>query len=798
MAVVFTAFALAVPAAYAAASRADETAATQVLTWTAGDDYMKYTSAPTTAVAGKATIVFESSAATGNTTGLTHTLTFDVSNPDYNNDVSLNILASPFDSEGGKHTAEVTLTPGVYHYFCAMPGHQMMSGELIVTAAPGDDTTAPDTSATVSGTKDAAGNYVSSATVTVTASDAESGVAGIEYSLDGASYRSYTTPVAVNSVGQHALAYRATDKAGNTSPVKSVEFTVVAPEPPKDTTPPDTSATVSGTKDAAGNYVSSATVTVTASDAESGVAGIEYSLDGASYRSYTTPVAVNSVGQHALAYRATDKAGNTSPVKSVEFTVVAPEPPKDTTPPDTSATVSGTKDAAGNYVSSATVTVTASDAESGVAGIEYSLDGASYRSYTTPVAVNSVGQHALAYRATDKAGNTSPVKSVEFTVVAPEPPKDTTPPDTSATVSGTKDAAGNYVSSATVTVTASDAESGVAGIEYSLDGASYRSYTTPVAVNSVGQHALAYRATDKAGNTSPVKSVEFTVVAPEPPKDTTPPDTSATVSGTKDAAGNYVSSATVTVTASDAESGVAGIEYSLDGASYRNYTAPVDVNAVGRHALTYRATDKAGNTSSAQSVEFTVVAAPPEDRTPPQVSASVSGTKNDSGDYVGSAKVTVTASDAESGVARIEYSLDGGPYLQYSAPVAIDRAGSHTLLYRATDKAGNTSTPQSLSLTVVDSKPPTGCPETDDRSTVFTGSINTGVPNRVTSNGCTVNELIEDHRAWKNHGAFVSHVGEIVTTLRKEGVLDQREAAEIKKAAGQSDVGMPTRGPASR
>ncbi|MFE7707517.1 OmpL47-type beta-barrel domain-containing protein, partial [Streptomyces sp. NPDC057486] len=424
--------------------------------------------------------------------------------------------------------------------------------------------------------------------------------------------------------------------------------------------------------------------------------------------------------------------------------------------------------------------------------------GASYRSYTVPVDVDAVGRHTLSYRATDKAGNTSSVKSVEFTVVAPEPPKDTTPPETSATVSGTKDSAGNYVSSATVTVTASDAESGVAGIEYALDGASYSNYATPVVVNSVGRHTLSYRATDKAGNTSSVKSVEFTVVAPEPPKDTTPPETSATVSGTKDSAGNYVSSATVTVTASDADSGVAGIEYSLDGASYRSYTAPVGVDAVGRHTLSYRATDKAGNTSTPQSVEFTVVAAPPADRTPPQVSASVSGTKNDSGDYVGSATVTVTASDAESGVARIEYSLDGGPYLQYSAPVAIDRAGSHTLLYRASDKAGNTSTPQSLSLTVVDSKPPTDCPETDDRSTVFTGSINTGVPNRVTTNGCTVNELIEDHRAWKNHGAFVSHVGDIVTTLRKEGVLDQREAALIKKAAGQSDVGMPNHSLAGR
>lgn len=86
-------------------------AADQVLTWTAGDDITKYASAPETAVAGPATIVFENSEATGNTTGMPHTLTFMTSDPAYNQDVQLNILANPNDAEGGKHTAEVTLTP---------------------------------------------------------------------------------------------------------------------------------------------------------------------------------------------------------------------------------------------------------------------------------------------------------------------------------------------------------------------------------------------------------------------------------------------------------------------------------------------------------------------------------------------------------------------------------------------------------------------------------------------------------------------------------------------------------------
>ncbi|NED79957.1 glycosyl hydrolase, partial [Streptomyces sp. SID11233] len=49
--------------------------AAQVLTWTAGDDITHYVSAPEKAVAGPATIVFENSKDTGNTSGMPHTLT---------------------------------------------------------------------------------------------------------------------------------------------------------------------------------------------------------------------------------------------------------------------------------------------------------------------------------------------------------------------------------------------------------------------------------------------------------------------------------------------------------------------------------------------------------------------------------------------------------------------------------------------------------------------------------------------------------------------------------------------------
>jgi hypothetical protein len=143
--------------------------------------------------------------------------------------------------------------------------------------------------------------------------------------------------------------------------------------------------------------------------------------------------------------------------------------------------------------------------------VEYALDQAAFAAYSAPVSVNQPGAHTVRYRATDKAGNTSPVGSVQFTVVAP-PSGDTTPPQVSAVVTGSQDWAWNYVGSATVTISASDTESGVASVEYSLDGQPYAVYTTPVVVNQPGQHTVHYRATDKAGNTSAVGTASFAVV----------------------------------------------------------------------------------------------------------------------------------------------------------------------------------------------------------------------------------------------------------------------------------------------
>ncbi|GHG85533.1 OmpL47-type beta-barrel domain-containing protein [Streptomyces lanatus] len=486
-------------------------AAAQVLTWTAGDDITKYASAPTTAVAGATTIVFENSTATGNTTGMPHTLTFDTSDPEYNNDVQLNILANPNDDQGGKHTAEVTLTPGRYRYYCTIPGHGQMQGILVVTEGSGEDTTAPEASAHVSGTQNAQGQYVGSASVALHATDNEGG--------------------------------------------------------------------------------------------------------------------------------------------------------------------------------------------SGIDRVEYAVG----------------------------------------------------------------------------------------------DAGAWTPYTTPVVVDQVGDHKIRYRALDKAGNVSAEKSVTFTVVAP-PTDDTTAPETSATVTGEQNPDGTYIDMATVTVSASDTGSGVNTIEYAIGDGAWQAYTAPVMVHQVGSHTVRYRATDKAGNVAAEKNVQFTVVASPQPDTTPPVTGVTVEGTKNSSGAYIGSAKVTVAATDEHggSGVDRIEYSIDGGPYLAYGAPVVVDRAGTHTLGYRATDKAGNTSSARTVTFTVVTGQVPApNCAEFDERLTVIVGTVDSGVPNRITNSRCRINELIEDEREWTSQALFLKHVKTVLDKLLKEGVVDQREYNAIRKAARESGIGKP-------
>jgi hypothetical protein len=71
---------------------------------------------------------------------------------------------------------------------------------------------------------------------------------------------------------------------------------------------------------------------------------------------------------------------------------------------------------------------------------------------------------------------------------------------------------GSYNNSVTVTLNATDNESGVNKTFYMVNGGSTTTYSAPFIVDTVGPDNLTYWSTDKAGNVEPQNMVNFTIV----------------------------------------------------------------------------------------------------------------------------------------------------------------------------------------------------------------------------------------------------------------------------------------------
>ncbi|WP_152631132.1 immunoglobulin-like domain-containing protein [Agreia bicolorata] len=138
----------------------------------------------------------------------------------------------------------------------------------------------------------------------------------------------------------------------------------------------------------------------------------------------------------------------------------------------------------------------------------------------------------------------------------------------------------------------------------------------------------------------------------------------------------------------------ADLQYRIDGGAWAAYTAPIAMTGDGTRTVEYRASVEGVPVESSLG-SLTL----PVDRTAPSASASASPAS-----AVGTVEepvvVTLSAADATSGVAAIEYRLDSGEWAAYGSPLAFDEVGSTLLEYRAVDVAGNTSTAATLSVVV--------------------------------------------------------------------------------------------------
>lgn len=235
------------------------------------------------------------------------------------------------------------------------------------------DTTAPVTTAIVTGAPNAAGWYQTPPVVLLSAVDEAggSGVASVHYALSGASSGSFDVTGASASVspavdGATTLAYYATDNAGNVEAAHSMTLAL-------DATPPSIACSATPSTVAATGALAPVHVAVTSSDATSGVASVvltSLQSDVPLASGDTQGFAVGGAlvdGQlragpgartYTLTYTATDVAGNSANCTArVEVTAVAVS---DSVAPRCSVTGVG---------SGRQLRFSASDAESGLAGV---------------------------------------------------------------------------------------------------------------------------------------------------------------------------------------------------------------------------------------------------------------------------------------------------------------------------------------------------------------------------------------------------------------------------------------------
>jgi hypothetical protein len=340
--------------------------------------------------------------------------------------------------------------------------------------------------------------------------------------------------------------------------------------------------------------------------------------------------------------------------------------------PITTASLSGTEGTNDWFISDVSVSLSATDACSGVASTFYRIGtSGGWSTYSSSFDISSEGVSTVQFYSVDNAGNTESVKSATVKI-------DKADPTTSYSLSGTIGTNGWYVSPVTLILTPSDAVSGIDYTEYSTDGGmSWSDYTAPLVISSDGAHTVSYRSVDMAINTETMQSVSFKI-------DKTKPVSSFIISNTFNENGWFNTSIVFTSSSKDAMSGIKWTKYSIDGGGWFNYTAPFGIVSDGIHDLSCFSCDLAGN----EEQEYTTVIM--IDQTPPMLTFNQSGNLTIDKNYT---VISWNGTDKTSGIDRFEVKIDGGSFVSIGEAMLKNfsalKEGTHNVTVKAIDKAGN-------------------------------------------------------------------------------------------------------------
>lgn len=399
-----------------------------------------------------------------------------------------------------------------------------------------------------------------------------------------------------------------------------------------------------------------------------------------------------------------------------------------TLPTITVTSTSPTPNASG-YVNTSPVTVNLSaspgSAGSPIISLTFWVDAAASTTVSaasTSVSVSGHGNHVVSFYATDSAGRRSITSTftVRIDTVAPSAPS--APVLTAATDTGasatdritritTPTFTGTAEASSTVTVY--DGAT-VVGTGTATGG----TYTITGSTLTAGTHTITARATDPAGNISTLSTAATVVIdttAPAAPSTPALPAASDSGRSTSDKITNLT---TPTFTGTAETSATVTL---LDGTlSAGSGTAPsgswsISTTALsdGAHTIGARATDLAGNTSTAStgtaiSIDTLAPTAPSK---PTLTAASDSGSTSTDGitnvtrpAFTGTTekKAIVTLKD-NGATLVVSAAVNSGSFSLTSTALAD---GTHPITATATDIAGNTSVASSITTVVIDTVAP--------------------------------------------------------------------------------------------
>lgn len=582
-----------------------------------------------------------------------------------------------------------------------------------------------------------------SATLAFTTSDS---TAGFECRLDSGAWASCSSPRTYSNLahGAHTAEVRAVDGAGNTSTTTSATWTVDATAPTAALTfPSGTRYNLAGWSAGCGTPATG-DVCGTAGDVGSGLASVAVSIRQSSTSNYWNGSSFGAAsetwltasgsgswsyvfagasfpadGGYTVRVRATDAVGNMT-TAAVDLTL-------DTAAPPVPQIVQAPSDPSG---SAAQFDFT--DAETG-AGFECRLDAGAWATCVPPLGYSGLaaGSHTFSVRAIDSAGNLSASTSYTWSVDTSLPNVSFDFPLGNGTYNDTTYAAGCGTPAGDLCGKASDPGGSVASVAVSIrrtgtglywNGSSFAS-ATEVFVPATGTTSWSYpmAATSFPAEDSYVLRARSTDNVGLTAVDTLP----ITVDRTAPAAPTITSGPTGTTGGNDtfafaAEAG-AVFECRLDAGAWATCTSPKAYSALsdGSHTFDVRATDRAGNVSTATSRSWTV------DATAPTIGTTfpIAGSRYNDATYnagcgtASTGDICGTAADARSGVAKVEISVrraSTGLYLtgttfssssqnwitvtgtaswSYALAAATFPADdTYTVVVRATDNADNAGT----------------------------------------------------------------------------------------------------------